>query len=122
MVMLESPLLFCWLLFHYFFLNYLESKKQVYTVLVAVSLGTALAFKLPTIVFYPFIFFMIIIKNYLDKSKILKLREVIDMAIMYLLSIVIFAGFYVTAYISHGISGINAIINQVLHKLGYFCD
>ncbi len=71
MVMLEPPIILFWLIFHYWFLDWLFNKKPRSLVLAGIFLGISLGTKIPSLILIPFIFLILLITRNLKLKNLL---------------------------------------------------
>jgi len=75
MVMFESPMHLFWLLFHFFFLSFLDKEEKKFLVPTGIFLGLSIATKIPSILLYPFVL-IIYIFYLVYKRKKLSIKKV----------------------------------------------
>lgn len=114
MVMMESPMLFFWLLFHWWFLKYIKTLSAKYAYLAGLAMGLGLAIKLTSVILFAqsFIFFAFLYLR--DRNK-----EILKNAFFaYIISAFVYAFTYIDLVISQGKEGIIGVLKFIKNRYG----
>lgn len=112
MVMLEAPLHFFILCFHYFFLRSIDNAKVKNFVFSGIFIGLAMGSKTPAIILYPFSILILFLSKLANK-KSFKAKKITNIFVMYLASGVTFAFTYIHLFTVDGVEGLLNVVRAV---------
>ena len=111
MVMMESPMIFFWLMFHLFFLRFLKTKDRKNAVLSGIMLGLGIGTKSNSLILYPFSLLALIIFKLMNKQiKFWDLKNYIWIPVI---SFPVFGLTYTDLLLRRGVTGLTNVLRSI---------